>query len=210
MGNACQAAEEPGFQKAPQSTGTSFNRTGNIKQGQAERDLTQSTLVRSRTSNIKRWNGGLNDTVRSQLSQLPDISSLKRKNFDISERIYIDSLKANYCGDMTNGRPDGFGALEFDNGDYLEGDFVNGVCEGRGRYIKANGSYYEGDLKNNVADGHGKYFDRSGYRYEGQWKNNLPNGRGEAKYTNGSRYSGEFINNRRHGYGTLLERGCIF
>ena len=95
----------------PYSTGYSFNNTGSITKGGVERDLTQSTVARSRTSNIKRWKGSLSNTVKSQLSQLPDISSLKRKNIDTSERIYIDLLKANYCGDTTNGRPDGFGAL---------------------------------------------------------------------------------------------------
>ena len=172
--------------------------------------MSQSVILRSRTSNINRWNEGVNETVKSKLSQLPDISSLKRKNFNNSQRIYMENLKANYCGDMVSSKPDGFGALEFDNGDYLEGDFVNGVCEGRGRYIKANGSYYEGDLRNNVADGYGKYIDRKGFQFEGQWKNNQPNGRGEARYSNGSRYIGEFINSRRHGHGTLMERGCIF
>lgn len=96
---------------------------------------------------------------------MPDISRLKKGNYEDDQRIYMDSLKAEYYGEVERGKPNGFGALEFENGDYLEGEFVDGRCDGKGRYIKSNGSYYEGDLKNNVADGYGKYFDKDGFKY---------------------------------------------
>ena len=151
---------------------------------------TQSQLLQDRTDFVKRCNENLNVMVKSRLSQMEDLSRFKKSRFTHSKRIYLEAAKGTYIGETEAGKPRGFGAIEYDNGDYLEGEFNDGRCEGRGRYIKKNGSYYEGDFRNNVADGFGKYFDRSGYKYEGLWKNNMANGKGEAHYLDSSRYNG--------------------
>jgi len=44
-------------------------------------------------------------------------------------------------------RPNGFGKLEYPNGDVFEGQFVEGRREGRGIKVNRNGSRYEGSYK---------------------------------------------------------------
>lgn len=117
--------------------------------------------------------------VKATHRNLPASEASRFRDLMVPEQeIYIENLKAKYVGEVTEGRPNGYGKLYFDNDDFLEGIFVNGRCEGKGRFIKADGSYYEGDFKNNVADGYGIYVGKKGFRYEGQWKNNIPNGAG--------------------------------
>ena len=76
-------------------------------------NLSQSRLLQSRASNIKRRNDSLNQTIKMRLSQLPDISRLKKGNYEDDQRIYMDTLKAEYYGEVESGKPNGFGALEF-------------------------------------------------------------------------------------------------
>lgn len=129
--------------------------------------------------------------VKSTFRNLPATdASMRRDLLQEQKSIYISNLNAKYIGEVTDGRPDGYGKLYFDNKDFLESIFVNGRCEGRGRFIRSDGSHYDGDFKNNVADGYGIYIGKKGFKYEGQWKNNLPNGYGEATYSDGSRYVG--------------------
>jgi hypothetical protein len=59
--------------------------------------------------------------VGSRLRQLPEISNAQRRNFDNDRKIYIDSLKAWYTGEVVNSTPNGYGELKFDSGDFLEG-----------------------------------------------------------------------------------------
>ncbi len=53
----------------------------------------------------------LNVLVKSRLSQLSDLSYLKRRNYDDDKRVYIDSLKGYFNGQIFNSQPNGFGCV---------------------------------------------------------------------------------------------------
>lgn len=106
------------------------------------RQMNESQFLHSRTNFVKRCNENTNNMVKSRLSQLSDLSRLKGSRFDQGQRTYIEVLKGYFVGEIANGLPQGYGCIEFDSGDYIEGEFVEGRCEGRGRYIKKNGSYF--------------------------------------------------------------------
>lgn len=106
------------------------------------RQMNESQFLHSRTNFVKRCNENTNNMVKSRLSQLSDLSRLKGSRFDQGQRTYIEALKGYFVGEIANGLPQGYGCIEFDSGDYIEGEFVEGRCEGRGRYIKKNGSYF--------------------------------------------------------------------
>ena len=53
-----------------------------------------------------------------------------------------------------NGKPHGFGRLEYANGVY-NGDFKHGEFHGRGKLVLKNGHTYDGQFKNGKQDGEG-------------------------------------------------------
>ena len=102
-------------------------------------------------------------------------------------------------------RPNGFGTMDFPNGDKYEGEWVKGKYHGKGVYIKftyANGCVYEGDLVNGVPEGEGKKVWPNGATYTGQWHKGAMSGQGEYVFENGARYKGSWANGRYNGEGT--------
>ena len=50
---------------------------------------------------------------------MSDMSIFKKSRFQHNKRIYLESIKGTYIGETEGSKPKGFGAIEYDNGDYL-------------------------------------------------------------------------------------------
>lgn len=78
-----------------------------------------------------------------------------------------------YVGDVKHHRMDGYGRLEYANGDVYEGEFVRGVFNGQGTFTSSTGWTYEGEFKNGQADGEGKLIAKDKQIYQGTFKQGI-------------------------------------
>jgi len=111
-------------------------------------------------------------------------------------------VQPKYKGEITNGKPNGFGVLTYPYGEKsVVGVWKNGK-EWYTKLTKKDGTLI-GKFENGewiVSWGVLDYFDES--KYEGEIKNRLPNGQGTMTYTDGVKYVGEYKDGKRHGQGT--------
>ena len=56
-------------------------------------------------------------------------------------------VQPKYKGEITNGKPNGFGVLTFPDGSYYVGEFKDGEENGQGTYIHPIGDKYVGEWK---------------------------------------------------------------
>jgi hypothetical protein len=108
-----------------------------------------------------------------------------------------------YEGNFKDGLPDGIGKYEYADGSNYEGNFKEGRPDGLGKYEYADGGKYEGNFKNGDWDGIGKLYTASGDMYDGQFRNGKFEGYGKYFYADGNRYEGEFKNMLFNGKGIL-------
>jgi hypothetical protein len=106
-----------------------------------------------------------------------------------------------YYGSLRDGKPQGRGRIEWENGAYYEGSFESGVYHGRGRLVSADGRRYEGEFANGLYDGRGRYESAGGEIYEGDFEKGELTGHGSWSNAEGARYRGGFLKGRRHGEG---------
>ncbi len=112
---------------------------------------------------------------------------------------------ARYYGPLRNGRFEGHGRLEWDNGTQYEGAFQNGVFSGRGRLHAADGRSYSGEFARGQFDGRGRFEAPTGEIYEGDFVNGEFTGRGTYSRPDGARYRGEFLRWRLNGQGRFVD-----
>ena len=106
-----------------------------------------------------------------------------------------------YLGNITNGKPDGYGYVEYASGDRYYGYFENGQKSGQGVYIWAYSSsdgayYYSGEWKNDQANGYGTYVWYDGLYHVGSFKNGHFDGYGTRYTTNGNVINGYWENGK--------------
>ena len=109
-----------------------------------------------------------------------------------------------YYGPVLNGRLQGHGRLEWDNGASYQGEFASGQFNGRGRFTAHTGEVYEGDFEKGEFTGRGTYARPDGARYRGEFLKWRPHGAGRYVDANGDIYEGQFKNGAFDGQGTLL------
>ena len=115
-----------------------------------------------------------------------------------------------YYGPLVDGKRQGAGRVEWDNGASYEGSFENGMYSGRGRLKQPSGDEYEGDYVNGVESGQGRLQSGGGATYVGEFRTGVPEGRGHYDDGNGGEYDGEFRAGRFHGQGKLTEHGAVY
>ena len=113
------------------------------------------------------------------------------------------STGARYRGEMVNGLFEGRGRYEAPNGEIFEGDFETGAFTGQGTYSRSDGARYRGGFRNWRFSGEGRFVQPTGEIYEGTFVDGQMNGPGKATATNGDTYEGEFRNGMFEGRGTL-------
>lgn len=138
-----------------------------------------------------------------------------------------------YYGPLLNGRMQGPGRMEWDNGAVYEGDFVNGLFSGQGRLmrgsetyrgefrlgmqwglgelVQADGSVYRGEFERDEFKGHGRFESPAGDVYEGEFDKSTFTGHGVLRRRDGSRYEGEFHHWQLEGPGAYTDpRGNVY
>ena len=76
-------------------------------------------------------------------------------------------VQPKYKGEITNGKPNGFGVLTFPDGSYYVGEFKDGEENGQGTYIHPIGDKYVGEWKGGRL-WNGREYDKNGnikYKY---------------------------------------------
>lgn len=112
-----------------------------------------------------------------------------------------DGSAGTFTGSCRNGKPNGAGRIDFDDGDTVEGDWKNGLLNGHAVYSFSGGNRYEGDFVDDKFNGQGTYFLAGGNRYEGAFRDDKFNGQGTYFFTSGNRYEGTFVDDYFKGEG---------
>ena len=126
-------------------------------------------------------------------------------------KIYYKNGNIHYEGDMINGKREGYGKENYDNGYYI-GEFKNNKRNGKGKYIWKNGVIYEGEYINGLSEGYGKDIYKDGSYYIGYWQKDLKHGKGKQFYKDGTLKSDiDFVNGKFEGFGRYnFENGEYF
>lgn len=164
------------------------------------------------------WNGpglytNLTETIRSNWKNgyLNGVSSIKIPRYEynggyllgfphgLSFSKYDDQYT--YLGYMMRGVREGYGEMEWQNGDSYKGDWHNNVFEGNGLYIyKQQKATYDGEWREGLQHGNG-YYRSLDFTYNGMWEEGWINGEGKIVFKNGDKYKGNFVENKFHGSG---------
>ncbi|KAG8034358.1 hypothetical protein G9C98_007434 [Cotesia typhae] len=123
----------------------------------------------------------------------------------IKHPIYKD---AKYSGRWSNGKPHGFGKLEWADGRLYTGQFYKGVIHGFGKMEVSTQGIYEGDWRDGQQNGYGSFKYINGDIYEGYFKDGLPHGHGVKKEGHfmasvATVYVGEWMHGVKNGYGVM-------
>lgn len=132
-----------------------------------------------------------------------------------------------YSGEFKEGKKDGNGEFNFENGNIYTGSFLDdnmsgigkmtyssndvyighwedGKKNGHGIYVWSDDFAYVGDFKDSKMEGYGVCYNNLGeIVYSGDWKNSLIDGVGTYNWGNGKIYEGEFFQGKKHGKGTF-------
>ncbi len=108
-----------------------------------------------------------------------------------------------YEGNWKNGKKHGYGKLTWASGDVYEGNWNEDSQNGKGKYCWSNGDVYDGDWVDGERIGYGKFMWASGDVYEGNFNNADLNGYGIYTWPSGNKYEGNFVNGSRHGEGSF-------
>ncbi len=109
------------------------------------------------------------------------------------------STTENVSGNWEKGKLKGNGSFISSQFTY-DGEWINNDFDGYGRLDWYNGDFYEGYWKDGLQNGYGIYYSQS-FSYNGNWEEGWMNGNGYIKYENGDIYQGNFVENERYGQG---------
>ena len=114
----------------------------------------------------------------------------------------ITETNGTYTGPMTNGKREGKGKYEWNDGCIYEGEFHEDMIHGQGKLIIIGEGTYEGTFSNGKKNGYGKYSFNNDDIYDGNWLDDKMSGKGTYMFANGDTYTGDFSNNQFNGEGT--------
>ncbi len=100
-----------------------------------------------------------------------------------------------FKGELSQGKPEGFGEVVWLDGDRFEGEYKDGLPNGFGRLYNDDGDYYEGNFENGIRSGQGTYWyepESELEKYVGSWQDGKQNGQGSLFYRNGTQIKGTF------------------
>lgn len=155
---------------------------------------------------------------RNNIEQLDDQSNVVEDDdedsddeteitWEVKDKVYPEGK---YTGTLRNHTRNGFGILEFNNGDRYEGEWKTNEMHGSGIYYFKNGDKCVGTWKNGKRqEDYVELYFSSGETYKGSLLNGKYNGQGTMQYNSTSStvsYTGQWKNGKRNGYGTLRMR----
>jgi hypothetical protein len=98
-----------------------------------------------------------------------------------------------FNGEMRNGRYNGTGELNTNDGLVYEGKWQDGRANGTGHLKLPSGEEYSGSFRNGKADGRGREFDVTGEVFEGTFRAGLRQGAGKTKLPSGFTYDSSWM-----------------
>ena len=152
----------------------------------------------------------LNRIIRESDRNLKEINSkivlLTQKKINIptekSEKTEYEN--GIFYGKVEEGKKEGQGIYNFNNGETYVGEFKNDLREGIGIYYYKDGSSYNGNWEKDKKHGYGIYSYPDNEAYVGEWKYGKYDGLGIFFYRNGDKYVGEVNENHRDGFGMKI------
>lgn len=157
---------------------------------------------------VKLLNLETSDVEYQQFCYASSIEDLLKKIEPTLSKLFDCEIKL-YEGERKDGRPHGYGIMEYRYKGYggkdakwvYRGDWFNGLRQGKG-IMESDGEIYDGDWFNDKEHGNGFKRYRNGNEYNGEWKYGTKSGKGVLVYQDGERFEGEFLNGKPS-YGTL-------
>lgn len=111
----------------------------------------------------------------------------------------LTAVRNRYEGEFQNDMKEGFGILQYINGERYEGSWKNNFAHGHGTLLYVDGDKYVGDWAEGKKAGIGELLYVNGDRFHGSWVEDKACGEGILEYANGDAYDGEWQNDQRHG-----------
>ena len=152
---------------------------------------------------------GLSPKQSNKLPSLVPIdnSGLKRSkisNRDLQEKLLQDGSV--YRGELVEGKPHGFGTVQYADQDAKQrvkfaGEFEHGIRKGSGCLTWKDGAQYAGDWYGDKPCGFGVENYPDGSSYVGQYEEDMRHGFGTYTFPSGAKYEGCWLGGKRHGKG---------
>jgi hypothetical protein len=99
---------------------------------------------------------------------------------------YQSETVKSYYGTTRDGLPNGYGLIQYINGDEYVGELSSGQPSGQGQMTYSTGDIYRGNFSEGKRHGQG-HFGRPGHKYSGEWRNNFFfNGTEVVQFGNGT------------------------
>ena len=139
-----------------------------------------------------------------------EVAYLPSNTYKVESEIIEEYLKLKYNkyykGEVSNGKPNGFGTI-YDKNDNIiyEGYFIKGNYDGTGKLYENKKLIYKGEFKNNNFNGIGTEYKDEKISYKGNFDNNKKTGEGDIYIDEKLVYTGELYKGKPTGDGVLYD-----
>ena len=131
-----------------------------------------------------------------------NVEQIEQKIIDEPISKEITETNGTYIGPRKNGKKEGKGKFEWNDGSIYEGEFHNDKIEGMGDLTIPDKGTYHGLFKDGKKNGEGIYNFSNGDMYNGNWVDDKMSGKGTYIFANQEYYEGYFLDNQFNGEGT--------
>lgn len=147
------------------------------------------------------------NTIPETTQNSEEIHEIDQNEINKSVGLSVTEKNGTYTGERIDGKKQGNGKYEWNDGKIYEGEFANDEINGEGKLTIPNQGTYEGKFVNGKKNGEGIYTFANGDIYQGEWKEDKMEGQGTYTFANGDVYVGTFSNNKFNGQGTYTKDG---
>mmetsp|Transcript_9619 Transcript_9619/g.27648 ORF Transcript_9619/g.27648 Transcript_9619/m.27648 type:complete len:401 (-) Transcript_9619:723-1925(-) len=152
---------------------------------------------------------GLSPKSSNKLPSLVSVDSAGLKRSKTSSRELQEKLLQDgsiYRGELSDGKPHGFGTVQYSENDAKQrvrfaGEFEHGIRKGSGCLTWKDGAQYAGDWYGDKPCGFGVENYPDGSSYVGQYEDDMRHGFGTYTFPSGAKYEGCWLSGKRHGKG---------
>lgn len=140
-----------------------------------------------------------------EIQEAQENSPIDQKQIDASATATITEKNGTYTGERVDGKKQGNGKYEWNDGSVYEGEFSDDKINGKGKLTIPQKDTYEGNFSNGKKNGQGTYTFANGDIYTGEWSDDKMSGQGKYTFANGDTYDGSFSDNKFNGQGTYTK-----
>lgn len=145
------------------------------------------------------------NNTNSITEKIEETEVINQNNIDESVTKTITETNGKYTGERIDGKKQGIGKYEWNDGSIYEGEFSDDKINGKGKLTLLENGVYEGTFINGKKSGQGIYNFKNEDKYEGNWEDDKMSGQGTYIFANGDTYVGEFKDNKFNGQGTYTK-----